>query len=395
MLFDDMEDDDQDDGNFDTPAAKGAEEFAAALSGGLLPPREMQECIGHEAVEKSLLDVINSGNIPHAIIFAGRQGIGKGTMAFRLARFMLNIKPADDSPGLFGAPPPPAKATTLSVPADDRVFRQVASGGHPDLLVVERVMDEKKGRMQTSVPVEEVRRVTPFLRMKAAHDGGWRVVIIDDADTMTNSSQNAILKILEEPPPRTLLILVCHRVGAMVPTIRSRCRVVQFQPLALPEYKSLIRREDGSLSDSDIGILHAITGGSVGQGLAMAAQGGLEAVSRVLALLDSWPKWDWQQVHALAEMAGRAGQEESLDAYQAVFVWIADAITRAKACDSTLQGMLNNATVLRLMNHYPLAAWIDIGEQLKTHFDTVGFANLDKRQAIIGAFSILDYKEAV
>lgn len=385
MLFDEPEEDELDDAR----PADGEESVR-----GLVSPRETLECVGHPAIEKSLIDMFDSGKMPHAVIFSGRQGIGKSVMAFRLARFLLAQQPVDDSPGLFGAPPPRAKAVSLSVPPDDRVFRQVASGGHPDLLVVERQMDEKKGRMQASVAVDEVRRVTPFLRMKAAHDGGWRVVIIDDADTMTNSSQNAILKILEEPPPCTVLIIIAHRAGAMIPTIRSRCRVLQFQPLALPEYKSLIRREEPSLTESDIAVLHAVTGGSVGQGLAMLEQGGLEAVGRVMALLSSWPKWDWQQIHALAEIAGRPGQEQTLDAYQAVFLWIADSITRAKACGAKPDGVLDSDTILRLMNHYPLQAWIGICENLKAHFETVDFANLDKKQAIIGAFSILDYKEA-
>lgn len=385
MLFDDIEKENEHEESAPEPKSSG---------GGLVPPREMPECFGHEDIEKKLLTLINENKLPHALIFAGPEGIGKSTLAFRLARFLLNVKPDDASPGLFGDPLPAAKPESLQIPADNPVFRQVATGGHSDFLLIERLMDEKKGKKQTAVAVEEVRRVTPFLRMKAAHDGGWRVVIVDDADTMTTSSQNAILKILEEPPPRTVLILIAHRPGAMVPTIRSRCRVIPFLPPPLEIFKKLMKREHAGLSDKDIETLHAIARGSVGQALNMLEQGGLESVGQIMALLSGWPRWDWPQIHAQAEIIGRASGDEGLQSFSAVLQWIVESIVRMRATGAQPAGILNNDAVLRLMNHYPLADWIQICENLKTHFDTVEFANLDRRQAVIGAFSVLDYKEA-
>jgi len=120
----------------------------------LLPPREMSECIGHREVEQNLLDIIESGNIPHAMIFAGPEGIGKATMAFRLTRYLLNRKDKDeDTGGLFGDDLPSAKAESLYVDPEERIFSQIASGGHPDLLTVERAFDEKKGEQQPMNPV--------------------------------------------------------------------------------------------------------------------------------------------------------------------------------------------------------------------------------------------------
>lgn len=385
MLFDEPEIDERDD---EAPAD------AVYVPGGISSPRESAECLGHGEIEKNLLAFFNEGRMPHALIFSGPEGIGKATFAFRLARFLLNNKPVDTGPGLFGEPLPAAKPETLQMPSDSAVFRQIATGAHPDFLLIERLMDEKKGKKQSGVAVEEVRRVTPFLRMKAAHDGGWRVVIVDDADTMTVSSQNAILKILEEPPPRTVLILIAHRPGAMVPTIRSRCRVVPFAPLSPEIFGTLLRREHGVLTNTDIDTLHAVTRGSAGRALAMLSQGGLESVQKIIALLSGWPRWDWPQVHAQAEVIGRGGGEEGMQSFATIMLWIVESIVRARATGQPLAGILNNDAVLRLMNHYPLADWIQICENLGAHFEAAEFANLDNRQAVISAFSVLDYKEA-
>ena len=163
-------------------------------------PREATDLIGHMAVDAMLQGLVNGGAMPHAVIFAGSAGIGKATAAFRLARLLLA------RPG-----------------AADDVARKVASGGHPDLLVVERPHDDRKDRRRDAVDIDSIRRIAPFMHMTASQDGGWRVAIVDDADTMTTQAQNAILKILEEPPSRAVLILVCHRIGGLIPTIRSRC----------------------------------------------------------------------------------------------------------------------------------------------------------------------------
>lgn len=387
MLFDDMEEEGSEGFEAESPAAE-------ARQGGLLPPREMTECLGHEEIEKILLSLFNDGKLPHALIFAGTEGIGKSTLAFRLARFLLKNGQADGGPDLFGGGLPAKKPESLHIASDDRVFRQVVSGGHPDFLVIERAFDEKKGKRGNAIGVEDVRRVTPFLRMKAGQEGGWRIVIVDDADAMTVAAQNAILKILEEPPPRTLLVLVAHRPAAMIATIRSRCRVMPFQPLSREIFSALLKREHSDLTAQNMETLYGMTGGSAGQALLLATQGGLESVAQVMGLLAGWPRWDWQQVHGQAEVIGRGGGEAALQSFRTVMLWIFESVLRARACGQPLTGVLNNDVVLRLMNHYPLADWIEICENLKAHFDTADFANLDKRQAVIGAFSVLGHKEA-
>ena len=218
-LFDDdlPEDDDA------APADLMAEREAALAAPSIPDPRANTELVAHAAAEARLLEWWQSGTLPHTLVLAGPQGIGKATLAFRLARFLLTRPdPPGQGGGLFGADPLPE---TLAVPADNPVARQVAALGHPDLMALARGMNEKTGRAYGEILVDDVRAVPLFLR-KTAAEGGWRVVVIDEAETLNRNAQNALLKILEEPPPRTLLILIAQSAGALIPTIRSRARVM-------------------------------------------------------------------------------------------------------------------------------------------------------------------------
>lgn len=381
-MFDDFDDND---------LADESSKAAPTPAGGLQPPRQMPETFGHNDVEAQVLELINAKHLPHALIFAGAEGIGKSTFAFRLARYLLKHGQTEESSGggLFGEPLPVAKAETLNVDMNDQVARMISASGHPDLLMVEREFDEKKNRFKGSVGIEAVRRIAPFMHMTASFNG-WRIAIVDDADTMTSEAQNAILKILEEPPPQALLILICHRPGMMIPTIRSRCRVVQFQPLTLDVFSNLLRRLEPGLRDSDLATLYAITGGSAGQGLRLIEEGGLEVIYKVSGMLGQWPEWDWPQIHGLADNLSKPGQEDSYQSFVDVFMWSVEALVRARARGSPLPSPVDSVQMVQMANHYTLDEWLDIYERLKAHFATAGYANLDKRQAIMGAFSIFD-----
>ncbi|HTK84044.1 MAG TPA: DNA polymerase III subunit delta' [Patescibacteria group bacterium] len=364
-------------------------------AGDLKPPREAATILGYGDIEKQLLAAFNEGRMPHAIILSGLEGIGKSTFAFRIARFLLKhgAAEADAGPSLFGDPLPAAKPTSFDVPIDDPVAQLVASAGHNDLLIIERLFDEKKGRLQGEVIIEEVRRVTPFLRLTAAR-GGWRIVIVDDADTMNRNSQNALLKILEEPPTKTLLILVTHRVGALVPTIRSRCRVITVQPPDIAIFGQLLRMAEPTLSDTEVNVLYAVSSGSAGQGLKLLNEGGLEAVARFVTLLEGWPKWNWVDIHALADNISRPEQEDALQAFRTIMLWAAEAMVRAKARGENLPVPLDASAAMKIIGQYPLAALVEICENLREHFALAENANLDRRQAVLGAFSLLANKEA-
>jgi DNA polymerase-3 subunit delta' len=179
-------------------------------------PRQQQKLIGHEEVESAILQSISSGRVPHAWLLVGEEGIGKATLAYRFARFMLANGQA---------------AKGLSISPDHPTAKLLHAGSHPDLIALEREFDEKKGRMQKSIPVDEVRKIAPFLHMTASQSA-WRIVIIDGADNLNRNGQNALLKILEEPPPQSLIILTAESTATLLPTIRSRSRTVKLQRLS-------------------------------------------------------------------------------------------------------------------------------------------------------------------
>lgn len=344
----------------------------------LHPPRENPELFGHADHESMLLSLHSKGTLPHALIFAGPKGVGKTTLAFRFARFLLSQKPSprDGGEGLYIAP-------------SDPVFAKVVSGGHADLLFIERPMDERKGVQKGIVDVDSIRKIPAFLRMTSS-DGGWRIVIVDEADTMNRNAQNAILKILEEPPPKTLLILICNRLGAMVPTIRSRCRTFHFAPLPPDVMIALLKRAAPEASTQDLALLALLSDGSMGRAMTLHEEKGINTLNTILGLLADFPQWDWTRIHPMADNLSKPDSEKEYHNFAEIFEWVAQSFLRARAVGPQARPeILNKPELLALENRYSLEQWIEICEKLKAHFIAIDHSNLDKRQGVIGAFALL------
>ena len=221
---------------------------------GVPLPRETHLLVGHAAAERTLLDAYRSGRMHHGWILSGERGIGKATLAFRLARF------------LFAHPDPAAEevraARDLSVPAEHPAARKVAAGVHPNFLHLHREWNDRDKRYRSDLSVDAVRRIIPFLGTTAG-EAGWRVVMVDPADDMNRSSANAILKILEEPPRRTLFLLIARSRGALLPTILSRCRALDMSPLSEAETGTVLRQVAPNFSEMrEGGLAAALAGGS-------------------------------------------------------------------------------------------------------------------------------------
>jgi DNA polymerase-3 subunit delta' len=332
-----------------------------------LEPRSNPDLSGHEDAEKALLADFNAGRMPHALILAGPEGIGKATLAFRLARFLLAQK--EEGAGLFGEPEKPA---SLYIKADDPLFRRVASGGHADLLTVEREFDEKKGRLKNDISVDSVRKIAPFLR-KTAAEGGWRAVIVDGAEALNASSQNALLKILEEPPSKTVLILTTTQPGLFLPTIRSRCRMLHLNALSEKTLTGLLDKMAPGAEEK--ATLCALAQGSIGRALRYHEEGGAALYKDLLKTASSLPALDLVAVHELADKIGRSEQQYET-AREIMTEWCAGK-ARAEARSS---GDARPA----------LLAW----EKISTLFRQTEIYNLDKRQALISAFLALQNPNA-
>ena len=254
-------------------------------------PREVFELKGAEEAERGWLEALERGRMHHAWLLVGPEGVGKATFAYRAARRLLGARP-DPSRGLLGSDP------------DDPVSRQLIARSHPDILVLEREAEDGKARR--NIPVDEARRLPEFFS-KAPAISPWRVAIIDAADDLNANSANAVLKTLEEPPPRGVLLLVCHAPGRLLPTIRSRCRRLLFRPWPEDDVADFLLARTG-LAAEEAGRLAVMAKGSPGQALALAEAGALELDRLALELLRQLPQTDDAALLALAgEFRGQDG----------------------------------------------------------------------------------------
>ena len=193
---------------------------------GLPHPCETEHLFGHDAACAQVLEAFNGDRMHHAWMLTGPKGIGKASLAYQIARFLLAADPPGDS--LFGTPPP---ATSLAVPADHPVASRIRAGSEPGLCILRRPVDDKTGKLKTVIPVDTVRELRQFFSLSAGGNGR-RVVIVDCIDDMNANAANALLKVLEEPPQEAVLLLVTHQPGRILPTIRSRCRTLACAPLS-------------------------------------------------------------------------------------------------------------------------------------------------------------------
>ncbi|MDB2682728.1 DNA polymerase III subunit delta' [Alphaproteobacteria bacterium] len=340
-------------------------------------PREMTFCMGHEKFEAQILEAFAAGKMPHSIVLSGPKGCGKSTMAYRLGRFLLangDFNPGQG--GLFGDEP---DFSSLDVARDHDAFRLIASEGHPDLFAVERQYDATKNKFKNAVDVEEIRKIAPFLRKTASY-GGWRVVIVDDADTMTRSAQNAILKILEEPPSRVLIVLVTHNIGALIPTIRSRVQVFHLQALEDDVMRELLVKD----GQGDIEKLVELSEGSMSKAMEYAESGATEILQTILS---QGGDVRWSEIHKIADQIGGRGQDEDFAIFARLSLWIYEQGAKTKARGRDLPGVLGAAR--ERFGQLSLEQILKICDTLSEHFTKTKSANLDKRQAVLQAFSIM------
>src|SRR5580692_12518499 len=255
-------------------------------------PRQTQVLFGHAEAEAALLSAYRGGRIPHAFLIVGPKGIGKATLAYRLARFVL----AHPNP----ASPDVAAATSLAVDAEHPVARRVAAQAQGDLLILERTVNDK-GTLRQQIAVEDIRRTVAFFGSTAG-EGGWRIAIVDAVDELNRSGANALLKVLEEPPQRALLLLVSHSAARVLATLRSRCRIVTLRPLIATDVAAAVAVATGSpATDPEVVAAASAADGSVARALAFLDGDALELRQRALDLLDKLPALDTGALHALGE----------------------------------------------------------------------------------------------
>jgi DNA polymerase-3 subunit delta' len=303
-------------------------------------PRETLSLYGHRDAETTLLNAYRSGRVAHAWLIGGAQGIGKATLAYRMARFVL----AHGDPAAADV----QAATSLEVDSSDPVARHVAAGAHGGLLTLERTLNDK-GVMRTVITVDETRETISFFGTTAAVDG-WRVCIVDTVDELNANAANALLKVLEEPPRRSLFLLVSHAPARLLPTIQSRCRKLPLRPLATDD---VIRAaaEAGQMAPDDPLLAEAAKAseGSVARALTLLGGDALKLHQRTAALLDTLPRVDPRELHALGDALG-SSDRVALGAFiDSVDRWITQRL-RADGSNANLPRLARLAEVWEKIN---------------------------------------------
>ncbi len=333
-------------------------------------PRESYHCFGHAETERQFILSYLSGHLPQAFVFGGPPGVGKATLAWRLARFLL-------------ANPDPAAAAgearaDLFVAPDHLVARQIAAMAHPDLILLRREWNEKDKRFFTEIRVEDVRRAIHMFQ-QAAGRGGYRICILDCAEDLNMSSANALLKLIEEPPPRSLFLIVAHRPGRMLATLRSRCRKVVLKPLATAAIGQFVAALGPPWSaageakrDSAIARAH----GSIHNVLRLLDDRGIELDTNLGRMLDDLLRIDWSKVHALADRVAARNNGKDYD-------------TMLAAIDAWLDTKVRRGALSPEANCARLAPYALVWEKLSEAARETDTFNLDKRPFVLSLFADL------
>jgi len=341
------------------------------------PPWRNHRLVGHEAAEKTMLAAQGSGRLHHAWLLTGPRGIGKATLAWRFARYLLA---GQQSGGLFGD-----ASEGLDVPADAAGANLVDARSHPDLFHLRRTINPDSGRMRSEIVVDDVRGLGEFMHMTPAM-GEWRVAIVDAADEMNRNAANAVLKILEEPPAKAVLLIVAHAPGRLLPTIRSRCRRLALQALADDTVMQLLADYAPDTKPEERRAL-------AGLALELASAGSLSLYREMVELLATLPDLDMPRLHSFAERFARRGEEANADWRSLGFLF-----------DGWLKGLARRAAVggegmaivpaerglhAKLLAAASLDRWVEAWERVAHLLSRSDAVNLDRKQTVLVSFFAL------
>ncbi|WP_332060853.1 DNA polymerase III subunit delta' [Bartonella sp. CB74] len=319
----------------------------------VLSPSQNNVIFGHGAVRHFLAQMCKEECLPHALLFEGEQGIGKATLAFHLAWNILSSQ----------------KDQFLQPECNSITWRQIMRGSHPSLLYISRRFDLKTQKFKTGILIDDVRDIMYFLH-QTSQDRGWRIVIIDPADDMNRSAANAILKILEEPPAKTLFVIITHSSGKLLSTIRSRCQQISLRPLRDNEMKQVIAHIFSNQAVTDEEAIETIIQKSKGnprKAALLICHGGLEIIKTIDTLLEQLV-YNPTIVHNFAQTLSS----------------LSSGIQFQQFCDEILDKIQKRAIILAKKGDFFLSkkcaqAWQEVHQEIWE----MQLFNLDKKQFII------------
>lgn len=321
---------------------------------GQAHPRETLSLIGQDEGLARAARAIRGGRPPQAWLIAGPPGIGKATLAYRIARYLLTFGATDRGPA------------DLAVPPNDPTVPLVRAGSHPGLLALRRGLSPDTGKPMTVLSIHEIRKLAAFFGLTST-TGGWRIAIIDAADEMNDQAGNALLKILEEPPARAMLMLIAHRPARLTTTIRSRCQLLRLHPVGDAHLDCELERRLPNLSAEDRTRVVALSGGSLGTALRLVEDDGLMIAADAEKLISRAGSLDFAGTFALSERLART--DRGTDSFGAYLVQILGEriVARAGAGEADLE------------------RWAALHNRIKHSFARTAGLYLEPRQTILSA----------
>lgn len=290
-------------------------------------PRHTKTLFGQSAAQAKFLEAFNADRLHHAWLISGPRGVGKATLAWRIARFLLTTSSQPD--GMFAPSEHSQKTQTLDVPLDHPTSRRIDAMTEGGLKLIRRAWDPKTEKLRQDIGVDDVRGLKSFFGLSAT-DGGRRVVIIDTIDQMTNAAANALLKVLEEPPNDAILLIVCHQPSRLLPTIRSRCRMLGCVPLGSADLQTAVNQATDATDPPNSTVLE-LAQGAVGQACWLAQSGGAQTYSNICSLFAGAPGFDRTKAIALAESCAGKANRESYDQLLTLMALFAARLAKTSA----------------------------------------------------------------
>lgn len=335
-------------------------------------PRETPQVFGQAKAEADFLDAFGAGRLHSGWLITGPRGVGKATLAWKIATFLL----ADPDAGLLGDP-------TLAVDPDQPDARLVQAGAHPRLSLIRRPWDEKTKKLKSEITVDAVRSLKSFFHMSAA-DGGRRVVIVDAADELNRNAANAILKELEEPPANCTILLIAHQPSRLLPTIRSRCRELRCARLGAEDLQRALEQAGHASGQSES--LAALAGGSAGDAIRLLNHDGLALYAELIKIFDKLPQIDRPATLRLADACvGRAGDVRFGMTLDLIDLFLSRAARAGLMGEPTAQGAPGEARLLARISPDDRAArrWAQLQQDLTERSRHGRAVNLDPAALIL------------
>ena len=357
----------------------------------IVGPRSTNEIVGHQPAERTFMEAYQSERLHHAWLITGPKGVGKATLAWKFAKFLLTQREADDGGGMFdqGAREP-GEAPALSYDVNSADVKRIEAGGHGGLLPVERTENEKTGKLRNDIVIGDIRRVNYFFSQTSA-EGGWRVAIIDAADEMNRNAANALLKILEEPPEKSILFLIAHAPGKLLPTIKSRCRALKLNALPEAGVQAVLAARFPDLGTEELLALARLSDGAPGRAIELHLQGGIAIYRQMGALIADMPRLNIPEVHKLAVQLGPVKSDVQYHLFIQIFQSWLERLIRQNATNTPVADIMDGegAQITRISALAGVDRWLDLWEKVGKLVARADAVNLDRKQVVVWLFTSL------